>query len=67
VVEDDETMTTTHRLVSPQEWARISGVELAALLWPNPTPTETILITDFLDRHRNNAQQQHRVSDRVSA
>jgi hypothetical protein len=61
-VEDDEAMTTVHRLLSPQEWATISGVELAALLWPDPTPDETTLVKDFLDRHRNNAQPYQRVS-----
>jgi len=56
-VQDEETMTTTHRLLSPQEWVTVSGVELAALLWPNPTPQEVALVTEYLRKHRNNARQ----------
>jgi hypothetical protein len=54
-VEDDETMTTTHRLLSPQEWTTVSGIELAALLWPHPTPREITLVTEYLKKYRNNA------------
>jgi hypothetical protein len=56
-VEDDEAMTTTHRLLSPQEWVTVSGVELAALLWPNPTPSEITLVTEYLGKYRNHARQ----------
>ncbi|MBV9010663.1 MAG: hypothetical protein JO272_01210 [Pseudonocardiales bacterium] len=61
MVEDDETLTTTHLRLSHQEWTTITGVELAARLWSNPTAREITLITDYLTKHRNTALGQHGV------
>jgi hypothetical protein len=54
-VTDDDTGDTVQREVSRGELATLSGVELDALLFPNPTVNEAAAISRFLDRYRAGA------------
>ena len=54
-VTDEDTGSSVRRMISPEELGTLSGVELAALLWPDPTPDDIATINDFLTRDRNGA------------
>lgn len=55
-VMDDRIGVSVRRAVSPDELATLSGVQLAALLFPEPTTADITLINDFLDKYRNGAR-----------
>lgn len=40
------------RVVSSEELATLSGVELAALLFPEPTVADVTTVNEFLGRYR---------------
>jgi hypothetical protein len=44
---------TVQRIVSSDDWATMSGRELAALLLPSPTASDITTINEFLDNRRD--------------
>lgn len=52
-VTDDETGDVVQRLVSTDDLATLSGVQLAALVFPAPTENDITTISDFLDQYRS--------------
>jgi len=55
VFEDTETGCTVHADIAPNELKRLSGVQLAAALFPDPTTTEVTTINEFLTRYQAGA------------
>lgn len=48
----DDSGVVVQRAVSSDEWATISGVSLAALLFPAPSPADIAAVNAFLEHHR---------------
>jgi hypothetical protein len=48
----DDDGVIVQRAVSTEEWATISGVQLAALLFPAPTASDVATVNEFLDHCR---------------
>jgi hypothetical protein len=44
---------TVQRIVSSDDWATMSGRELAALLLPAPTASDVAAVNEFLDHCRD--------------
>lgn len=49
----DETGRTVERQISHDELASLSGPQLAALLFPDPTPVDIKDLNAFLDHYRD--------------
>jgi hypothetical protein len=52
---DEKTGVTVQCLIGPDELAVMSGVQLAALLYPNPSAEAITTLNEFLDHYRGRA------------
>lgn len=55
-VTDERGGVSVRRVVSSEELATLSGVELAALLFPSPTEADIATVTEFLSHYRSGAE-----------
>lgn len=55
-VTDDRTSHSVQRILDAGELATISGVQLAALLFPVPSDSDVETVNDFLNHHRGAAK-----------
>jgi hypothetical protein len=51
-ITDDSTDPEVQRVISTDELEILSGVALAAFLFPGPTNADIDTVNDFLDHHR---------------
>jgi hypothetical protein len=57
-ITDDTTDPEVQRIINTRDLQALSGVSLAALMFPNPTADDIKTANNFLDHYRNDEPNQ---------